>query len=338
MSDLLAELRSKWEQALASGTSGREWRAIVLSTTSPVKLLAGIRDRDDRISLLIETPIAHAPRHRVRFQAEGISLIDERLAAERSVRLALTLERGDLRDVFEVLVIDLIAVAAGARSPDLAIQQTARRLEAWQVCLRVRQRGLTREEQAGLLGELAVMERVAAEIGPPRAVRAWLGPVSGIHDFEGAGLAIEVKATVGPSHYIRISHLDQLDSTGLAGLILVRARFQEAADGRTLPEAVSAVRASLVKDHPSASAEFDEKLMRAGYLDADAEVYASMRTWMQELQGFDVSDTFPRLVRAMVPPAIVDAAYSLDERYLRPFLLDDGNLRAMLQRMNDVPR
>jgi len=32
MSDLLAELRSKWEEALASGTSGREWRAIGLST------------------------------------------------------------------------------------------------------------------------------------------------------------------------------------------------------------------------------------------------------------------------------------------------------------------
>ena len=73
MSDLLAELRSKWDEAIASGAGGREWRAVALSQLSPVKLLAGIRDRDGRISVLVETAVRHAPKHRVRFQAEGIS-------------------------------------------------------------------------------------------------------------------------------------------------------------------------------------------------------------------------------------------------------------------------
>src|SRR5947209_17252424 len=100
MSALLDELRSKWQEALASGRGHREWRAIALSIASPVKLLAGIRDRDDRSSILLETPLQNAPKHRVRFQAEGISLVDERWADEGLLRLAVTLERADLRQIY----------------------------------------------------------------------------------------------------------------------------------------------------------------------------------------------------------------------------------------------
>ena len=106
MSALLDELRSKWQEALASGRGHREWRAIALSIASPVKLLAGIRDRDDRSSILLETPLQNAPKHRVRFQAEGISLVDERWADEGLLRLAVTLERADLRQIYEVLAFD----------------------------------------------------------------------------------------------------------------------------------------------------------------------------------------------------------------------------------------
>ena len=101
MIDPLSELRAKWKEALALGAAGRQWRAVALSIPCCVRLLAGVRDRDGRISLLVETPVANAPKHRVRFQAEGISLIDERLIDDGLLRLAVTLERADLLDVFE---------------------------------------------------------------------------------------------------------------------------------------------------------------------------------------------------------------------------------------------
>jgi Putative PD-(D/E)XK family member, (DUF4420) len=116
-------------------------------------------------------------------------------------------------------------------------------------------------------------------------------------------------------------------------LVLARVRFREAPGGLTLPEVIGTLRKRLEQDHPSAVAEFGEKLMRAGYLDADAEVYGLMRTVVQDLHGFGVSGDFPRLIGATVPPAIVDAAYSLDERQLGPFRLDDGELRVTLRRM-----
>jgi hypothetical protein len=333
MSDLLAELRSKWEEALASGTSDREWRAVALTIISPVKLLAGIRERDGRISVLVETALRHAPQHRVRFHAEGISLVDERSVEEGLIRLAITLERTDLRDIFEVLAVDLLAVASCGRSPESTVQQTVTRLEAWQVCLRARRRGLVREEQTGLLGELAVIELAAREIGLARAIAAWRGPMDGIHDFEAVGVALEVKASIGLSHHVRISRLDQLDSEGLGALLLLRVRFHEEPEGNTLPETIRLLRERIEGESPGAAVEFADKLMRTGYLDTDAEIYGSTRTVLDDIHGFRIHEEFPRLIRSTVPPAIVDAAYSLDEQLLAPFRLGEQELQVLLRRM-----
>jgi hypothetical protein len=332
MSALLDELRSKWQEALASGRGHREWRAIALSIASPVKLLAGIRDRDDRSSILLETPLQNAPKHRVRFQAEGISLVDERWADEGLLRLAVTLERADLRQIYEVLAIDLLSVAAASRSAEIAVSEIIRRLAAWQACLRARRQGLTREEQTGLLGELLLMEYAAPHIGWGSSISCWCGPTRGIHDFEGAGVAVEVKTTIGVSHILRISRLDQLDNQGLTTLVLVRVKLHEAADGSSLPDAVGRVRRALADDHNSAM-DFEDKLMHAGYLDADAELYGEIRTVLDELHGFHVSQGFPRLTAGTVSSAIVEAAYSLDERQLAPFRLDQGALQMALRQM-----
>ena len=194
---------------------------------SPVRLLAGIRDRDHRVSILVETALEHAPKQRVRMQAEGISLVDQRAHDEGTLRLAVTLERPDLRDIFEVLVSDLVTVAATSDIAEHCVAQIIRRLEAWQACLRARQRGLTREEQVGLTGELVVATFAAEEIGLPRALESWEGPLDALHDFQGAGIAVEVKTTIGISSQVRISRLDQLNSRGLEVLLLAHVRLQE---------------------------------------------------------------------------------------------------------------
>jgi hypothetical protein len=318
------------------GVAGRQWRAVALSVSCCVKLLAGVRDRDGRISLLVETPVANAPKQRVRFYGEGISLVDERWADEGLLRLAVTLERADLLDIFEVLALDLVSVAQGAASPDAAVRQIIRRLEAWQACLRARHQGLTKEEQAGLLGELVVIELATEQVGWPRAIACWRGPLGGIHDFEGAGVAVEVKTSIGVSHHLQISHLDQLDDQGLMRLIVARIKFQETPDGATLPEVVGRIRQALAAGAPSAVPEFEERLMRAGYLDTDQELYGFTRTALGELHALGVCEGFPRLTGASVPAAIVDASYAIDERQLTAFRLAQDGLSKALRQMGGV--
>jgi hypothetical protein len=334
MSDLLSELRSKWNQALASGAGRREWRGVALTAVSLVTLLAGIRDRDDRISILIESALQHGPRHRVRLQTEGVSLVDQRLNDEGTFRLAVTLERPDLRDIFEILVIDLITVAATPAMPEDCIARIIRRLEAWQACLRIRQRGLKREEQAGLVGELMIASLVAEEIGLPQALAAWSGPLDAVHDFQNEGVAIEVKTTLGISQQIRISLLDQLSSRGLEALLLARVRLQESPSGKTLPELVAAVRTVLAEKFPNAVASFEDKLLRAGYLDVDIDIYASTRNALNDIRVFHVTEAFPRLTRESLPPAIVEAAYFLDERQLAAHRLSEFDFRSAIRRMS----
>ena len=76
--------------------------------------------------------------------------------------------------------------------------------------------------------------------------------------------------------------------------------------------------------------------MRTGYLDADAEFYASTRTVLTDVHGFNVSEDFPRMIRATVPAAIVEAAYSLDERQLAPFRMENADFRAAARHMSAV--
>lgn len=330
MSTLLEELRAKWTTCLSTRSGGHEWRALGLPARYVMKVLAAVRDRDSRIAVLLETPLVHAPAHRVKFDAEGISLVDERSADEQLVRIGMTLERSDLRDIFEVIVLDLLGVVSEASTPEQAIERIARRLGAWQTCLRVRRRGLGWEEQIGLLGELTVLRQVGEVAGFGTAVAAWQGPLDGIHDFQARGLALEVKSTVGPSHQVRISKLDQLDDRGLRQLLLCRVRFQESAGGRTLPEQIASLRQQIEIGFPVAVSEFSERILKTGYLDSDAPMYSAHRLELVELLGYRVDPGFPRLLPTSVPPAVVDASYVLDERQLTAFrFADDAFLNSL---------
>src|SRR5262249_37673680 len=160
------------------------------------------------------------------------------------------------------------------------------RLEAWQACLKARKRGLSREDQIGLICELIVLRALAEHITWPNAIEAWQGPLNGLHDFTRVGVAIEVKGTAGVGGLLRISRLDQLETAGLSALALARVRLREDAIGKSLPDVVSETRTEIAKVSPLAGPLFDEKVMRAGYLDIDARLYERPRFSLDELYGF----------------------------------------------------
>src|SRR5437870_542293 len=62
-----------------------------------------------------------------------------------------------------------------------------------------------------------------------RSSASLAGPMQGIHDFNHAGTAIEVKTVVGSGNWLQISRLAQLETTGLSALAVARPRIQESA-------------------------------------------------------------------------------------------------------------
>ena len=177
------DLIEKWARVGASEASGREWRVVALGVSAPVRILAGVREPDNRIALLLEAPLVEAPKELIRFVANGLSVTDQRRFEENTFRVAIVLERLEVREVFEVLATDITNVAIQASTGSSAIRAVARRLEAWQACLRSGRRGLTPEEQIGLFGELTVLEMLGQKIGYPNAILAWGGPLDKVHDL-----------------------------------------------------------------------------------------------------------------------------------------------------------
>ena len=324
------ELRTKWVQAATTAAGGSEWRAVLMSISAPVRIAAGVREPDGRVALLFEAALEHAPARILRLQADGISLADQRRQEEGIFRLAVVLEHESLREVFEVLAEDLIDVTGRAVGAQPAISAVVRRLEAWQACLRARRQRLSREHQIGLMGELVICRMVAEEIGHAAAIESWLGPLDGIHDFSRSGVAVEVKSILGIGSHLRISHLDQLRTEGIAGLAIARLRFSETPDGNSLADEVAAMRGLLDREAPQVRAEFDDRMLRAGYLDFRREDDDVVRAALQDLCGYEVREGFPRLTSALVPHGIVDANYSVDEHVLAPFMMDREAIRAFI--------
>jgi Putative PD-(D/E)XK family member, (DUF4420) len=336
MSELRDELRRKWREAADTARAGYEWRGVALEVAGPIRFIASVREPDERIALLLEAPLEAAPVRHYRVTADGMSVTDQRQPEERIFRIAVVLEQEGLRDVFEVLAADVVDVATRASTPKVAISEAIRRLDAWRACLNVRRLGLSTEGQLGLIGELIVLRMLGAELGYPAAIHAWQGPLQGIHDFNLGGVAIEVKTVVGAGNWLHISHFVQLETkVGISVLALARPRLQESLNGTSLADTVKEIRDE-IHSIPAALAEFNEKIIRAGYLEIDSAMYTSFRCMLQDLCWFKVAPGFPRLTAATIPAGIVDGTYTIDERSISAFRIDARSVRELILPMKEA--
>jgi hypothetical protein len=263
--------------------------------------------------------------------AEGVNVRTYSRPEEGLFRIAVTLEIEELRDVFEVLADDIIETACGPTTTSEATLQVTLRLEAWQAFLRIRKRRLSRSEHLGLIGELTFLRLLGGAIGLDRAVDAWQGPLHGLRDFQGGGVAFEVKSALGPNHLIRMSGNEQLDPQGLSALVIIRPRFQEDSAGFSLPTLVKEVRKDILARAPLVLAGFNEKVLRAGYMDGDSE--EDLQVTVADFYGYEVPADFPRIKLSSVPAGIVDLFYAIDERALTRFHKDKGKILEFCEKM-----
>nr|WP_302610293.1 PD-(D/E)XK motif protein [uncultured Mitsuokella sp.] len=79
--------------------------------------------------------------------------------------------------------------------------------------------------------------------------------------------------------------------------------------GQRLPELVNILR-GLIKDAPSASRTFEEKIAKAGYLDAAEDYYQEGYT-VRDTYSFEIKEGFPRIVRKNLPTGVYNLEYSV---------------------------
>ncbi len=270
--------------------------------------------------------IGHMPVRSPRMQGMELKIVlESQDKAVIHLREAVGQRTSQFEDVVDD-VLDLLEADPG----DGATARTVERLLAWQEFF-ARGRGqLSHEAAAGLYAELYLLAEVMIPaFGVPSAVAHWTGPDPALQDFQMAGGAIEVKSSRGTgSGRINVSSERQLDTDGAGSLFIVYIELDERQDGtgQRLDEAVDSL-IKVVAPSPSAAAQFESKLLSAGWK-RDEE--RSERYFVRLMEAFEVRDDFPRLISADLPAGVGNVQYSVDRAAMVPFKVE---VAAMLVRM-----
>ena len=243
--------------------------------------------------------------------------------------LVLRLLDDSQRELFHTLCKDVVSSAEQGHDLDDAVARAIRRTRRWSFLLRGGSpKGLSVEEQRGLVGELAYLLEIEAKLGPEAAIEAWKGPEGSPKDFEFPGLCVEVKSRRGAAKpLVRISSENQLGDVAGTDLFLrvYDVDSSIAPEGQTLHDLVDYAQLQF-SDNQTAFERWQDLLDATGY-DPSAEY--SERRWLVGLaRTYAVTEGFPRISGTM-PVGISDVGYSINLEACEPFkcaAIDYGNI------------
>ena len=168
---------------------------------------------------------------------------------------------------------------------------------------------LTEPEVMGLIGEILYLKGTLADrIGLYNALKSWSGQELTHKDFSFGDTWAEVKTIKSGSQTVKISSLEQLDSEFEGELsVYSLEKMSMAYNGISLNKLVIQVRDLFT------SAEEKDQFMANVALQG-YEYHNSYDELVYEISGhrrYRVTDSFPRLTKKDVSPAIKKAAYEL---------------------------
>ena len=311
------ELRAAW-RALAEGGTEEGWRTIPVGPPGPCRVLAGRRFRGAEEALLIGFPPATTVPDNTRLpQARGfrVEMVNVGVLPDARSWIAIVRQPSGNEGMFARMADDIIDLLQGSHSGDRPfLRLFTGRIRVWQAFMEQdHDEILTPSAETGLVGELLVLrELFQAGVAPPAAVESWSGPLDEVHDFRLGIGAMEVKATVTSVGFPAVvGSLEQLDDALVNRLYLVGVRFSLEIPGCTLPEIIAGVRDRMSDVDEGTRADFDDRVLQAGFLTANADRY-QRRFLHVETSVFPVGNGFPRLTRRTVHRAVRSARYELD--------------------------
>lgn len=185
---------------------------------------------------------------------------------------------------------------------------------------------LTGSAAQGLYGELLFLQELINNMGT-MSVNFWSGINNETHDFYVGQNAVEVKTTSTQAPYMaHINSEYQLDDHDVNGKLYLRMYVLRKGSngGQRLPEVVGVIR-EMLKDDYSSKNIFDDKLVKAGYLDV-AEEYYQEGYIIRDGYSFEVKDGFPRIVKENVPNGIYALEYSLSIAQCMDYAIETRDL------------
>lgn len=238
--------------------------------------------------------------------------------------MVLRLRQNGLEAVFGRLCQDLVDAAEGVPDEKALVSLYRERLNLWKKLFQHSGSGfLQPHEIKGLIAELLVLEILIRD-GKRNAhetVSGWTGPLRADQDFMYSDLGIEVKA-IGPgAECISISSLEQLDCAVPMYLVIATLRPATPGESGAIGLNILAVKIEgMIAESPDALGIFKERLLEARYF--EHEFYETVLFEPMSISAYSVTDTFPKLVRGMVPTGIVSASYAIGVDSVAGFVSD----------------
>ena len=224
------------------------------------------------------------------------------------------------RELFLTLCLNVVEAAEGADSLSNALYRAIHRTRRWHFFLKSGgSRGLSIEEQRGLVGELAFLNELCDIVGPAAAIEAWKGPEGSSKDFEFPHCCIEVKARRGAAKpYVRISSEDQLSDIDGGSVFLKVYNVDSAVlpDGENLHRHVSKL-AVRFEENDKSYDQWEGLISAAGY--APEDDYEDRRWVVGAAKTFSVVEGFPRVV-APLQEGVGNLVYTIALESCMPFL------------------
>lgn len=238
--------------------------------------------------------------------------IDARFRTVNGRAFVISLLDNAQREIFETLCRDIVEAGEGAPDQSAALDRVVRRTRRWHFLLKGgSSQGLSKEEQRGLVGELAFLREIATHVSPESAIEGWTGPEGAAKDFEFPAACIEVKARRGAAKpYVRISSEDQLsDVTGRQ--LFLRVYDVDSAvipEGDNLHGHVDNT-VALFEDYPDCLNVLEERLEAVGY--ERSHDYEKRRWIVGTCRTFAVADNFPRIIPPLTS-GVHNVTYAID--------------------------
>jgi hypothetical protein len=210
---------------------------------------------------------------------------------EGGVRLVevSTASRALYRSFFRLLTDILTEVVNGAH-PLSALEAS---VTEWRALLQAPDL-LSEQRQAGLFGELLILERLSGVLGE-RALDAWTGPAGQSHDFRIGDREFEVKTTAGTRRIHMINGVTQLVASPGCSLHIVSIMLaQGGTGGLSLGEFADRLAVTFQR-WPFARDRFIAQLRSVGYRPEDAARYPRKRRQRAPMSLVQVVDGCPRL-------------------------------------------
>ena len=235
--------------------------------------------------------------------------------------VALVLTDTEHRDIFDLLVQDLVDAAEQPLNEAEGLRNFLARFSDWQQLLRkLGPQGLSREGQQGLWGELWILRDVVAPVtGLCDAIQGWRGPMGGDQDFQLGHLCVEVKtSTASTLDRLEISSERQLEVPADVGLLLIALSLDARPDhGETLPDMVQALRSDA--SELGCLRVLDARLELLGYQHGHAASYEDVGYEVRSFAPFQVEEGFPRIVSGDLRTGVGDVHYSISAAASAPF-------------------